>query len=188
MQVLNSKRPSCGMRCVWKSGCEKYDEHMAKVGFIGLGVMGSRMAGHLIKNGHDVTVWNRTASRAEPLREQGAHVAQTVAQLAESSEFVCICVSKSEDVLELVSQFPKSMQGKTVVDHSTIAPQAAREIGSRLDCAFIDAPVTGGERGAVEGTLTIFCGGTQQDFKGRSRLWKRMAPKCGWSARKAAVS
>jgi 3-hydroxyisobutyrate dehydrogenase-like beta-hydroxyacid dehydrogenase len=137
---------------------------MANVGFIGLGVMGSRMAGHLITKGHDVTVWNRTASRAEPLREKGAKVAQTVRQLADSCDFVCICVSKSEDVLEVVSQFPESMQGKIVIDHSTIAPKVAREIGSRLNCAFIDAPVTGGERGAIEGTLTIFCGGNTNDF------------------------
>lgn len=141
---------------------------MAKVGFIGLGVMGARMAGHLVKAGHDVTVWNRTPSRAEPLRELGASVAVGPREVALVAEFVCICVSKNEDVEAVVSQFPSELNEKLVIDHSTIAPTKAIEICEVITTkggSFIDAPVTGGERGAIEGTLTIFCGGSEANVE-----------------------
>lgn len=141
---------------------------MAKVGFIGLGVMGARMAGHLVKAGHEVTVWNRTPSRAEPLRELGASVAAGPREIALAAEFVCICVSKNEDVEAVVSQFPSELNEKLVIDHSTIAPTKAIEICDVITAnggSFIDAPVTGGERGAIEGTLTIFCGGSEANVE-----------------------
>jgi 3-hydroxyisobutyrate dehydrogenase-like beta-hydroxyacid dehydrogenase len=141
---------------------------MAKVGFVGLGVMGGPMAGHLLKAGHEVVVWNRTASKAEPLRASGARVAPDLARLAEECPILFLCVSKSEDVRAcLAAMVPHSRPGTLFVDHSTIAPGAAEEIAvwlAGLGFRFLDAPVTGGSMGAQSGTLTVFVGGEKADF------------------------
>jgi 3-hydroxyisobutyrate dehydrogenase-like beta-hydroxyacid dehydrogenase len=126
------------------------------------------MAGHLVDAGHEVTVWNRTASKAEPLRAQGAQVAASLADLASRCEIVCLCVNRSEDVRECVSEMTRAAkEGTLFVDHSTIAPSAAIEIASELKSRFrfLDAPITGGSVGAQRGTLTIFCGGERADFE-----------------------
>lgn len=137
------------------------------VGFVGLGTMGGPMAGHLLSKGHEVVVWNRTAAKTEPLRDQGATVAATLAELAAACDIVFLCVNRSEDVREcLEAMLPTAKPGTLFVDHSTIAPPAAeawarelRDKGFRL----VDAPVTGGSMGAQNGTLTIFCGGEAAD-------------------------
>jgi 3-hydroxyisobutyrate dehydrogenase-like beta-hydroxyacid dehydrogenase len=138
-----------------------------KIGFVGLGIMGGPMAGHLISAGRDVTVWNRTEAKQEPLRAQGAKVALTLADLASHCEVVCLCVSRTEDVeaclAELTSQ---AKPGTLFIDHSTIAPAAAAYLGQRLKeegMRFVDAPITGGSMGAIKGQLTIFCGGDEAD-------------------------
>ena len=140
---------------------------MAKVGFVGLGVMGGPMAGHLLRGGHEVTVWNRTAAKADPLVEQGATAAIDLQHLAERCEVIFTCVGRSEDVAEVVrAMAPHAKQGTLFVDHSTIEPSMARTLYGELksrNLNFVDAPITGGSMGAQNGTLTIFCGGDHDD-------------------------
>lgn len=136
---------------------------MAKVGFVGLGVMGGPMAGHLIKGGHQVTVWNRTPGKSDDLKMQGATVADSLQELAKNSDFIFTCVGRSEDVAEVVREMANHASTGTVfVDHSTIEPSMAKTLHADLKTKgmhFVDAPITGGSMGAKNGTLTIFCGG-----------------------------
>ncbi len=142
---------------------------MPHLGFVGLGVMGSPMAGHLLRAGHAVVVWNRSPSRAEPLVKLGASVASSPSELIASCGVVFLCVSRTEDVEAVIEQLLGAAKPNTTfVDHSTISPAAAKAIAARLEGLghrFIDAPVTGGEKGAIEGTLTVFCGGRKDDFE-----------------------
>ena len=137
------------------------------VGFVGLGVMGGPMAGHLVSAGHNVIVWNRTPSKAEPLAELGATVASNLAELGEQCEIIFVCVNRSEDVGECVDQIIQNAKaGTLIVDHSTIAPNASLDLNAFLTSKgfrFVDAPITGGSMGAQKGQLTIFCGGTESD-------------------------
>jgi 3-hydroxyisobutyrate dehydrogenase-like beta-hydroxyacid dehydrogenase len=136
------------------------------IGFIGMGVMGARMARHLA-GWYDVLVWNRTPEKAEAV--EGAKVAGSLQELAESCDEIFICVSKTEDVREVLAALkPHLRENALIVDHSTIEPKAAKEIAEEFG-NFIDAPVTGGEKGAIEGSLTIFCGGERDQFE-RARL------------------
>ena len=140
---------------------------MAKVGFVGLGVMGGPMAGHLIKGGNDVTVWNRTPGKASLLEAQGATQAADLKQLAETCDVIFTCVGRSEDVAEVIrAMAPYASLGTLFVDHSTIEPSMARILQAELrvrGLKFVDAPITGGSMGAKNGTLTIFCGGDHND-------------------------
>jgi 3-hydroxyisobutyrate dehydrogenase len=136
------------------------------IGFIGLGVMGAHMARRLLQAGHQVTVYNRTASRCAPLVAAGARAAATPAEAAAGQEIVISIVTDSPDV-EAVLLGPggvaeRAARGTIVVDMSTIAPEAARRVGRALadrGLLFLDAPVTGGDVGAREGTLSILVGG-----------------------------
>jgi 3-hydroxyisobutyrate dehydrogenase len=140
---------------------------MPKLGFVGLGVMGGPMAGHLLAAGNQVVVWNRTAAKAEPLRDQGASVAASLGDLGEEADVIMICVNRSEDVADCLSELKKSARPNTLfIDHSTIAPTAAKEVHDDLfgsGFRFVDAPITGGSMGAVKGLLTIFLGGSVPD-------------------------
>jgi len=128
------------------------------------------MAGHLVRNGHDVTVWNRTTSKAEPLKELGARVAGSLEELGAACEAVFICVNRSEDVEECLDDLTQNARpGTLLVDHSTIAPAAAQRFHKTLNergFRFVDAPITGGSMGALKGQLTIFCGGDAADIEG----------------------
>jgi 3-hydroxyisobutyrate dehydrogenase len=136
------------------------------IGFIGLGIMGSAMALRLVRAGHRVTVYNRTASRAAPLVAAGARQAPTPRACAEGNDVVLSIVTDSPDV-EAVLLGPDGAaagapKGAIFVDMSTIAPSAARKTGDALRSKgfdFLDAPVTGGDVGAREGTLSILVGG-----------------------------
>lgn len=125
------------------------------------------MAGHLVGASHDVVVWNRTVSKSKPLGEQGAVVAMDLAEVGEQCEVIFICVNRSEDVRQCISELTKRARpGTLFVDHSTIAPGASIEIGEQLKLQgfrFVDAPITGGSMGAQKGQLTIFCGGEEKD-------------------------
>jgi 3-hydroxyisobutyrate dehydrogenase len=138
-----------------------------QLGFIGLGVMGEPMAGHLQKKQGAVTVWNRTPGKADALVEAGATLAPTVQSLGESCDIVFLCVRGGEDTVELASSLAECMaSGSIVVDHSTTQPAAAIEASRILSArgvAFVDAPITGGSMGAKNGTLTIFLGGETSD-------------------------
>lgn len=137
-----------------------------RVGFIGLGIMGRGMAHNLLRAGFDLTVWNRTASRADELAAAGAKVAASPAALAEGCDIIFSCVSDTPDVRAVLlgegGVIHGAAAGALVVDMSTISPQATREIAAALGergVHFLDAPVSGGSEGAAKGTLSIMVGG-----------------------------
>ena len=145
---------------------------MAKVAFIGLGVMGYPMAGHLARAGHAVTVFNRTLSRAERWVEEygGAAVASPAAACREA-EFVFTCVGRDEDVravtLERDGAFAGMRGGAILVDHTTTSAELARELddsAGERGLAFLDAPVSGGQAGAENGKLAIMAGGRREHY------------------------
>jgi len=142
---------------------------MARVAFVGLGVMGGPMAGHLVAAGHDVAVWNRTAAKTKPLQEQGATVVEHLTQVASGREIVFLCVSRTEDVLScLRAMMPGAAPGTLFVDHSTISPDGARQahtLAKEAGMKFLDAPITGGSMGAQKGALTIFVGSEEEDYR-----------------------
>ncbi len=137
-----------------------------KVGFAGLGTMGSAMAANLARAGFPLTVWNRTPGRAEELKSLGATEAASPRELASASELVVTCVTDSPQMAEVVFGADGLAEGlaagSVLIDCSTISPASARELGRRLEdlgVAMLDAPVSGGSEGAVAGTLTIMVGG-----------------------------
>ena len=152
-----------------------------RVGFIGLGQMGSGMVPNLLESGVDLTVWNRTESKMEPFISQGAQSGESPRQLAENCDIVLLCVSDTQDVQELVAG-PGGLleglgQGDLVVDHSTISPQATRALARQLAEAgvhMLDAPISGGSEGAAEGTLSIMVGGDEAQFERTMPLFEAM--------------
>ena len=139
-----------------------------KIGFIGLGIMGRPMALNLLKGGHQLTVWARRAESMRPLLEAGALGAGSPAEVAQGNELVISMVADAPDVAEVMRGVAAgAAPGLVAVDMSTIAPAAARQIGETLAAAgvdFIDAPVSGGEVGAIAGTLSIMAGGAEAAF------------------------
>ncbi len=143
-----------------------------KVAFIGLGVMGYPMAGHLAKNGHTVTVFNRTVSRAEDwVKEYGGSLRPTPAEAAAESEIVFACVGNDDDVRAVTTgpqgAFVGMQRGAIFVDHTTASAEVARELyklAKERSFSFLDAPVSGGQSGAQNGKLTIMVGGDEAAF------------------------
>jgi 2-hydroxy-3-oxopropionate reductase len=139
-----------------------------KIGFIGLGIMGRPMALNLLKGGHQVTVWARRAESMQPLLDAGATGAASPADVARGQELVISMVADAPDVAEVMCGVASAgTAGLVAVDMSTIAPAAARAIHADLAAAgvdFIDAPVSGGEVGAIAGTLSIMAGGSDAAF------------------------
>ncbi len=142
-----------------------------EIGFIGLGIMGRPMARHLLKAGYKVTVYNRTASKAQELAADGAEVAATPLECAAGKDIVITIVTDSPDVeAVLFGDSGAALEGKagaTFIDMSTISPDVTRDIAARLGergIDFLDAPVSGGDIGAQKGTLTIMVGGEQEVF------------------------
>ncbi|WP_375465115.1 NAD(P)-dependent oxidoreductase [uncultured Methylobacterium sp.] len=145
---------------------------MAKVAFLGLGVMGGPMAGHLAKKGHSVTVYNRTAAKAEAwvATYGGAH-APTPREAAAGAEIVFACVGNDDDLRGVVlgpdGALAGMSGGATFVDHTTASAEVARELGEAAAAkgvGFIDAPVSGGQAGAENGVLTVMCGGEPETY------------------------
>jgi 3-hydroxyisobutyrate dehydrogenase len=141
---------------------------MAKVAFLGLGVMGGPMAGHLAKKGgHDVTVYNRTTPKAEAwVKTYGGAFAPTPRQAAEGAEIVFACVGNDDDLRSVVLGADGALAGMKpgaiFVDHTTASAEVARELAAAAEAkglGFIDAPVSGGQAGAENGVLTVMCGG-----------------------------
>ncbi len=159
------------------------------IGFMGLGIMGLSMAKRLIEAGHPVTVYNRTASRAEPLVKLGAKQAPTPKACAEGNEIVIAIVTDSPDVEEVFlgaqGALHGARKGALFIDMSTIAPETARTVGAALKArgvAFLDAPVTGGDVGAREGTLSILVGGETADLERAREVFNVMGKRvthCG---------
>ncbi len=147
---------------------------MAKVAFLGLGVMGYPMAGHLKnKGGHAVTVYNRTTSKAEKWAAQhGGAFAETPAEAARDQEFVFACVGNDDDLRQVTlgvnGAFASMKKGAVFVDHTTASAEVARELdlaAKALGLGFVDAPVSGGQAGAENGVLTVMCGGDEVTFE-----------------------
>ncbi|KQQ36909.1 oxidoreductase [Rhizobium sp. Leaf306] len=146
---------------------------MAKVAFIGLGVMGFPMAGHLKeKSGHDVTVYNRTASKAaEWAKKFGGATGATPAEAAKDADFVFICVGNDDDLRQVTTGengvLSGMKSGAILIDNTTASAEVARELetaAGEKGIGFIDAPVSGGQAGAEGGVLTVMCGGDQKTF------------------------
>jgi 3-hydroxyisobutyrate dehydrogenase len=164
---------------------------MARVAFIGLGVMGYPMAGHLAAKGHDVTVFNRTATRAEAWVAQHGHArADTPAAAAEGAEIVFACVGNDADLrgvtLGAGGAFEGLGRGAVFVDHTTASAAIARELAEAAEgrgATFVDAPVSGGQAGAENGALTVMCGGEADAYAraepvimAYARACRRMGP------------
>lgn len=153
----------------------------ARVGFIGMGIMGRPMALNLLKAGFDVTVFNRTPGRAEAVVKAGAKEAASPREVAQASEFIITCVTGPEDVKEVVlgpnGVIEGASPGSVVIDMSTISPEATLEIAEALaakNIHMLDAPVSGGDIGAIQGTLTIMVGGDEQVFRRALPLFEAM--------------
>jgi 3-hydroxyisobutyrate dehydrogenase len=160
---------------------------MAKVAFIGLGVMGYPMAGHLKnKGGHEVTVYNRTAAKAEQWAKQfGGKTAPTPKAAAQGQDFVMACVGNDHDLRQVTlgsdGAFAAMGKGTTFVDHTTASAEIARELyatGKKAGFNFIDAPVSGGQAGAENGVLTVMCGGKDDAYAGAEPVIAAYARMC----------
>ncbi|TMO27517.1 NAD(P)-dependent oxidoreductase [Pseudoalteromonas sp. S4492] len=143
-----------------------------KVAFIGLGVMGYPMAGHLANAGHSVTVYNRTTAKAQKWvsEYQGEH-AETPSEAAKGADIVFMCVGNDDDLRSVVygenGVLASMHEGSYLVDHTTTSAEVAREVGAQAKLqgiAFLDAPVSGGQAGAENGVLTVMVGGDEADF------------------------
>jgi 3-hydroxyisobutyrate dehydrogenase len=146
---------------------------MAKVAFIGLGVMGFPMAGHLkVKGGHEVTVYNRTQSKAQDWAAKfGGRAAKTPKEAAQGQDFVFACVGNDDDLRQVTvgpeGAFAGMSKGAVFVDHTTASADVARELDAAARAggfSFIDAPVSGGQAGAENGVLTVMCGGAADAY------------------------
>ncbi|CAP41001.1 NAD(P)-dependent oxidoreductase [Bordetella petrii] len=154
-------------------GSRDYDKVVSqKVAFLGLGVMGLPMAGHLARAGHEVTVYNRTAAKAQAWAEEfGGKSAPTPREAAAGAQIVFACVGNDDDLRSVVlgddGAFAGMAPGAIFVDHTTASADVARELyalAREQGLQFVDAPVSGGQAGAVNGVLTVMCGGEQQAF------------------------
>lgn len=145
---------------------------MAKVAFLGLGVMGAPMARHLAAKGHEVTVYNRTAEKAQAwVAAHGGRSAATPAEAAAGQEIVFACVGNDDDLRQVAlgadGAFPAMRAGAVFVDHTTASADVARELAaasSERGFGFVDAPVSGGQAGAENGVLTVMCGGDPEIY------------------------
>ena len=143
-----------------------------KTAFLGLGVMGYPMAGHLQRAGHDVTVYNRTEAKAKAwVAEYGGSSAATPAEAAKGADIVFVCVGNDDDLRQVVAgpdgAFAGMVKGAILADHTTASADIARELGAlaaEKGLGFLDAPVSGGQAGAVNGKLTVMVGGSAGDF------------------------
>ncbi len=161
-----------------------------KIAFLGMGIMGSSMAANCLKAGHELTVFNRTPSKCEPLAAMGATVASTPSEASRGCEAVLMCVSDTPDVEAVIFGPDGVVEGigggssgevdrpVLVVDHSTISATSTEEFSGRLEesanALLLDAPVSGGDKGAREGTLSIMCGGSEAAFERAQPLLEAM--------------
>lgn len=145
---------------------------MAKLAFLGLGVMGYPMAGHLQAAGHEVTVYNRTAAKGETwVKQHGGASAATPREAAAGADFVLACVGNDDDLRSVClgddGAFAGMGAGTVFVDHTTVSAKVTRELNGAAaagDIAFVDAPISGGQAGAENGALSVMCGGDQGAF------------------------
>ena len=146
---------------------------MSKVSFIGLGVMGFPMAGYISKAGHDVTVYNRTKSKAEKwVKEYKGNIADTPMDAAKDCDFIFTCVGNDNDLKEVTlgdkGLFKTAKKGSVYIDNTTASANIARELYKHAkvrEFYFLDAPISGGQAGAEGGTLTVMVGGDETPYK-----------------------
>ena len=149
---------------------------MAKLAFIGLGVMGGQMAKHLAAAGHELTVYNRTRAKADAwVAEHGGMAVDSPAEAANGAAAVVACVGNDDDLASVTlgrdGAFRSMPKGAVFIDHTTVSAKIARQLAveaKSLGLHSVDAPVTGGQVGAVNGTLTLMCGGTEQGMAAAS--------------------
>jgi 3-hydroxyisobutyrate dehydrogenase len=159
---------------------------MVKLAFLGLGVMGFPMAGHLAAKGHQVTVWNRTAAKAEAwVARHGGVSSRTAREAALGADFVMACVGNDDDLRQVClgaeGAFAGMGRGAVFVDHTTVSAKVTRELADvALDqgLGFVDAPVSGGQAGAENGQLSIMCGGAQGDYDRAEPVMATYAKVC----------
>ncbi len=159
---------------------------MSRVSFVGQGVMGYPIAGHLLKAGHEVTVYNRTTAKAQQwVAEFGGQLALSPAEAAEQAEFVFVCVGNDQDLRAVVcgesGVLAGIAPGAVLVDHTTASADVARELAqlaSAQQVAFLDAPVSGGQAGAENGCLTVMVGGDDAAFRRAGSIIDAYAQKC----------
>jgi 3-hydroxyisobutyrate dehydrogenase len=152
-----------------------------RIGFVGLGIMGRGMANNLLKAGFTVRVWNRTASRMDPLVEAGAQAGTSPADVAAHSDIIITCVSDTPDVERVILEedgvIHGAKEGALVIDCSTISPHATVEIAKKLNekgVKMLDAPISGGSEGAAKGTLSIMIGGDAADVERAMPVFQAM--------------
>lgn len=145
---------------------------MAKIAFLGLGVMGYPMAGHLQAAGHQVTVFNRTTAKAEAWSQQhGGNWATSPRAVAEGADFVMACVGNDDDLRAVClgddGAFGGMASGAVFVDHTTVSAKVTRELyaaAQAIGVSFVDAPISGGQAGAENGALSVMCGGDEEAY------------------------
>ena len=161
---------------------------MTKITFLGLGVMGYPMAGHLARAGHEVKVYNRTAAKAGAwASEHGGATGATPADAGQGAEMVMACVGNDDDLRSVClgpdGAFATMAEGSIFVDHTTVSAAVTRELyeAARVKgIAFVDAPVSGGQAGAENGQLSIMCGGDQADFDRAAPVMAVYSKLCRW--------
>ena len=159
---------------------------MAKVAFLGLGVMGYPMAGHLAKAGHEVTVYNRTYAKAEKwVAEHGGKAAKTPAEAAKGQDFVMACVGNDDDLRSVCTGEEGALgamsPGTVFVDHTTVSAAVTREMyaeAGKGQVSFVDAPVSGGQAGAENGALAVMCGGDEGAYARAEKIIDAYARNC----------
>lgn len=159
---------------------------MAKVAFLGLGVMGFPMAGHLAAKGHEVTVYNRSPAKAQAwVAKHGGRSAATPREAAMGQDFVMACVGNDDDLRGICTgadgAFAGMAAGAVFVDHTTVSAQVTREMSAAaaaLGLGFVDAPVSGGQAGAENGVLSIMCGGTEAHYAAAEPVMAAYARVC----------
>jgi 3-hydroxyisobutyrate dehydrogenase-like beta-hydroxyacid dehydrogenase len=156
---------------------------MNKIGFIGLGVMGAPMAGHLSRNDFEVSVFNRTNEKSIIWKSKHeGRVCDSLNELAISSECIVLCVGKDEDVKDIINGksgiIDTLSPGSIIIDHTTTSAELAKEMNEILsakDCFFLDAPISGGQLGAESGTLSVMAGGDKKAYKACNKIFKSYA-------------
>ena len=169
--------------------CRTDEIVMKTIGFIGLGIMGQPMVQNLMNAGFHLVVWNRTTSKSEEMRKLGAEIGASPAELARRVDVVISCVTDSADVEQIVlgeeGVLSGVHSGLVMIDMSTISPDVTREISAKLGevgVSMLDAPVSGGQWGAVNGTLSIMVGGPLATFQESEQIFKAMGERivyCG---------
>lgn len=161
---------------------------MIKLAFLGVGVMGAPMAGHLVKAGYEVTVYNRTCAKAlDWSKKYGGNIARTPAEAVQGASFVFACVGADDDLRMVTTgkdgAFQNMAPGSVFIDHTTVSVQVTRElaqIAGERSLGFLDAPVSGGQAGAEQGQLTIMVGGERSTFDKAEPVMKTYAKRVGW--------